>query len=96
MPAAFVAQRLRSECQLSDARQLTVTVEARVALSDEPCEGAHEHARKDEPCRRPYGVSTWMWQYSQSALIFDPSFAVCESSWQRKQPVDVIWPRLSA
>ena len=35
-----------------------------------------------------------LWQDSQSPLIFDPSLASCESSWQRKQPFDVTWPLL--
>jgi hypothetical protein len=41
------------------------------------------------------GFSICLWQYSQSPLMVEPSPAVCESSWQRKQPFDVVWPRLS-
>ena len=41
------------------------------------------------------GRSTWRWQYSQSALMVEPSFAVFEPSWQRKQPGDAMCPVLS-
>ena len=41
------------------------------------------------------GLSICLWQYSQSALIVVPSFAARLPSWQRKQPADVMWPRLS-
>ena len=44
---------------------------------------------------RTYAHSSCLWQYSQSALIVDPSLALCESSWHRKQPFDVTWPLLS-
>jgi hypothetical protein len=40
------------------------------------------------------GFSICLWQYSQSPLIVEPSAAVCDESWHRKQPVEVMWPRL--
>ena len=40
------------------------------------------------------GVSICLWQSSQSPLIVDPSLAVCDSSWHRKQPLEVVWPML--
>ena len=45
--------------------------------------------------RRVQGRSICLWQYSQSALIEVPSFALWLPSWQRKHPDDVMWPRLS-
>ena len=53
---------------------------------------------------RAYALGKWdhrlagsicLWQYSQSALMVLPSFAVRLPSWQRKQPDDVMCPMLS-
>ena len=80
---------------------------ARNSLSSPDCapvDGGHPRRRANRGvgrrhCRpeslRPHGLSIWVWQNPQSALIVDPSFASCESSWHRKQPFDVTCPLLS-
>jgi len=52
-----------------------------------------EIVRNSRARQSGFGIS--LWQYSQSPLMVEPSLALCSSSWQRKQPFEVVWPRLS-
>ena len=76
------AEAVRIDSSHDDRDRVALSSIARIsaerAFSGEPAAGYAQEA----------GVTS-VWQYSQSPLIVDPSFAVWLSSWHRKQPVDV-------